>query len=409
MNTSQVSYSELVQLEPSLLQVLKRPFWRLEFSGAFESHFQAAEAHRRYSRYKIMAWLALTLFNVFILTDALLLPDIFPLTAYVRLFVFSPLLLLALLWLRHPSSVRFRDGLVMLMVWMAAGTILLFLCLSKHSNVAHYQMGLILVVMFGAILVRLPFWKATVSGLGVVLAYIATASLWVDGLPSDLVINSTLVLFVSVVMSLVANYQMEFDARRSFAQDLLQELNALRLSQANADLQRLSRLDGLTEIANRRAFDEAFALAWKDAQRTQKPLSVIMLDVDAFKNYNDQYGHAAGDVCLQKIAHVLMGALFRSHDMVARYGGEEFVVLLPDTDDVAAFLVAERMLAGVQELQLPHAGNPAAPVVTFSAGVAAVIPLLNLSPQAVLKAADDALYAAKQVGRNRIIKAASLV
>lgn len=409
MNKSQVSYSELVQLEPSLLQVLKRPFWRLGFSGVFESHFQAAEAHRRYSRYKIMAWLALVLFNIFIPTDALLLPDIFPLTAYVRLFVFSPLLLLALLWLRHPSSARFRDGLVMLMVWLAAASILLFLCLSKHSNVAHYQMGLILVVMFGTILVRLPFWKATVCALVVVLAYIATVCVWVGGLAPDLILNASVVLFVAVIMSLVANYQMEFDARRAYAQDLLQELNGLRLSQANADLLRLSRLDGLTEIANRRAFDEAFALAWKDTQRSQKPLAVIMLDVDAFKAYNDQYGHAAGDECLQKIAHVLMGALFRSHDLAARYGGEEFVVLLPDTDDAAAFHVAERMLAGVHELQLPHAGNPAAPVVTFSAGVAAVIPLLTVSPQAVLKAADDALYAAKQVGRNRIIKAASLV
>lgn len=399
-------YNDLVRLEPSIRAALaQRSIW-MAFAPDLEVFFQKTQGERRHRRYRLMAWLALIIFNMFIPTDALLLPDIFPLTMYVRLGFFTPLLLLALAWLHHPSSEHYRDAILVFLTLAAATCILFFLHLSHHPNVVHYHNGLILVIMFGTIIVRLPFGGAVACAGVILAAYVLTLSRM--DMASELVTNAAAVITVATFISLAANYQMELDARRAYAQDLLQDLDALRLEQANADLLRLSRLDGLTELPNRRTLDAAFDNAWRDCLRHQVPLSLIMIDIDAFKAYNDSYGHLAGDVCLQKVARVLMGSLFRGQDLAARYGGEEFVILLPDTDAAAALHVAGRLRAGVAELELPHCANPAAPIVTFSAGVATVAPNAVLPAQRLLQVADDALYRAKQAGRNRIAVAPPL-
>lgn len=396
-------YADLVRLEPSIRTALGRHAPWMPFCAELEVFFQKTQGERRHRRYKIIAWLALFVFNMFIPTDALLLPDIYPLTMYVRLGFFSPLLLLALAWLHHSSSRRYRDAILVFLTLTAATCILFFLQLSHHPNVEHYHNGLILVIMFGTIIVRLPFGRAVACATLILTGYILTLSQM--NMAPELVTNAVAVITVATFISLAANYQMELDARRAYAQDLLQDLDALRLEQANADLLHLSRLDALTELANRRTLDAAFDRAWRDGIRHARPLSLIMIDIDAFKAYNDTYGHPAGDLCLQKFARLLMGSLYRGPDLAARYGGEEFVILLPDTTGPAALHVAERMLEGLIELAIPHTGNPAAPFVTFSAGVATLLPHEEFQPQRLLQAADEALYTAKQAGRNRIIVA----
>lgn len=379
----------------------------LSFPPELQLTYDQTQGERRHRRYKLMGWLALLVFNVFIPTDALLLPDIFPLTMYVRLGLFTPLLLLGLAWLHHPSSVRFRDAILVTLTLAAAGCILLFLQLSQHPNVQHYHNGLILVIMFGTIVARMPLGRSAICAGLVLFAYILTLA-QMDMAP-ELVTNAAAVITTAILISLAANYQMELDARRAYTQDLLQDLDSLRLEQANADLEKLSRMDALTELANRRTFDQAFENAWRDGARHGWPLSLIMIDIDAFKAYNDSYGHPAGDACLQTVARAIMGSLYRGADLAARYGGEEFVVLLPDTHIDAALHVAERLRAAVAELQIPHKGNPAAAIVTFSAGVATVVPTPELHAQRLLQVADDALYRAKQEGRNRIQLAPSLI
>ncbi|MBA4423570.1 MAG: hypothetical protein C0390_10830 [Syntrophus sp. (in: bacteria)] len=168
-------------------------------------------------------------------------------------------------------------------------------------------------------------------------------------------------------------------------------------------LNRLSRHDGLTGIANRRHFDEYFQQEWKRALREETSLSLIMCDIDFFKNYNDTYGHQAGDDCLRAVAGVLQKGLRRPGDLLARYGGEEFIVVLPGTLREGVLAVAESLRRAVEALAIPHNKSAAAPVVTICLGVSITLPGPGDSPADLLAAADSALYKAKEEGRNRVV------
>lgn len=176
-----------------------------------------------------------------------------------------------------------------------------------------------------------------------------------------------------------------------------------KLKQLNQQLQQLSRIDGLTSIHNRRSFDECLDKEWRRLRREQQPLSIILCDVDHFKQYNDTYGHQAGDTCLQEVALAIDKSVKRPADMVARYGGEEFVVLLPNTPLPGATHIAEMIRTAIEVLRIPHKASSASDQVTLSLGVAAVIPNTQQTYTELLEAADAALYRAKQQGRNRVI------
>ncbi len=182
-------------------------------------------------------------------------------------------------------------------------------------------------------------------------------------------------------------------------------LRTAELEAANHQLQALSATDGLTGLANRRAFDQQWAEEWQRASRQGFPLAVAMLDVDQFKAYNDHYGHQAGDVCLKVLAQTLGNTVQRSGELVARYGGEEFVVILPGLIGAQALAAMERIRAAVQGLGLPHAKATVAGVVTISIGVASCVPQHGQNSTSLVQAADDALYQAKNQGRNKVVLA----
>ena len=174
------------------------------------------------------------------------------------------------------------------------------------------------------------------------------------------------------------------------------------LRQALAKVERISRIDGLTGVANRRYFEEQLARQWDEAVKQRVPISVIMIDIDRFKQYNDSVGHQAGDDCLRKVARALESGVVREDDLVARYGGEEFVVLLPGTDQDAALSVAERIHAAIDDLRIPHPDSDVVPFVTVSLGAATARTGHIDSPAELIEHADSALYRAKRGGRNRI-------
>jgi len=176
-----------------------------------------------------------------------------------------------------------------------------------------------------------------------------------------------------------------------------------KLKNANQELERLSSQDGLTSIANRRCFDINLKKEWLRAMRESESLSIIMIDVDSFKQYNDNYGHLAGDECLKLVASELSNQLGRSTDLLARYGGEEFVALLPSTSTHGAMQMAESMRKSIIDMQLPHVDSLGADVVSISLGVATLIPTTGSSSQQLLSVADTALYNAKDQGRNRVV------
>lgn len=180
-----------------------------------------------------------------------------------------------------------------------------------------------------------------------------------------------------------------------------------RLAEAYRRLESAAREDGLTGLANRRTFDDVLAAEYGRARRDDRNLSLLMIDVDGFKPFNDLYGHPAGDECLRRIGKTLAGALFRPGDLAARYGGEEFAVLLPDTDEFGAAVIGERIRCAVLALAIAHEGC-ARRVITISAGVASMGRRgLEDGPEVLVRAADRALYRAKHAGRNVVVCAAA--
>ena len=192
----------------------------------------------------------------------------------------------------------------------------------------------------------------------------------------------------------------EIDRRKARERELL-DITA-KLAAANHQLRKLSSLDGLTGVPNRRFFDETLEREWRRALRTESPLSLIMIDIDEFKKFNDHLGHLAGDDCLRRVARLLEASLQRASDLMARFGGEEFVALLPNSDHSGALALAEDIRQKIQDLAIEHPASTVEPVVTVSLGVASCSPQRGQDPASLVLSADRALYQAKQNGRNQV-------
>jgi diguanylate cyclase (GGDEF)-like protein/PAS domain S-box-containing protein len=175
------------------------------------------------------------------------------------------------------------------------------------------------------------------------------------------------------------------------------------LEQVNLELKRLATLDGLTQVANRRRFDECLSQEWRRMALINYPLSLILCDVDYFKCYNDHYGHQQGDYCLQQVANAIRRAVKKPADLVARYGGEEFAVILPNTPEEGARAVATSIRQEITRLNIPHANSDVSSFITISLGISTVFPSYQLSPEILIAEADKALYEAKKQGRDRMI------
>lgn len=165
----------------------------------------------------------------------------------------------------------------------------------------------------------------------------------------------------------------------------------------------LANIDGLTQIANRRRLDEYLTQQWKQMLRDRQPISIILCDIDHFKQYNDTYGHLAGDDCLKLVAQVIARSLKRPSDLAARYGGEEFVAVLPQTDLSGAIVVAQQIQTAIQQLQIPQNQSSTNRNITLSMGVSSLLPAHDLPARTLLDMADHLLYMAKQQGRDRIV------
>ncbi|GGJ35692.1 diguanylate cyclase domain-containing protein [Deinococcus roseus] len=196
-------------------------------------------------------------------------------------------------------------------------------------------------------------------------------------------------------------WQVQLRTHELQAEILVRQATEQQLQEANRELERLALLDGLTGLYNRMALERKLHEEFLDHRRRERPLGVILCDVDFFKKYNDLYGHPQGDECLRRVARILQGAARRPRDMAARYGGEEFLLLLPETDLAGCLRVAEDIRLRLQALHLPHAASEVAEQVTLSLGVVSVLPETGMRVQDLVQQADQALYHSKQQGRNR--------
>lgn len=379
-------------------------FWSRseKFSSQEERAYQLEMDSVRERRMTKTGVAGVVLYGAFAISDKTMVPDIYQQAWAIRFLLVIPLMLLCTFTVYKLKSLVMREIVLALSIVIGGASLPWIAGLSSHPNAMHYQTGVTLIVLFGNIVVNQRFRSALWTSVILVILYGLTLSN-LPLMPPHVRFNNWLFCLSAVVISLIANFRMDRDQRRAYLARAREQARNVELSHAVELLARLSAEDGLTQLANRREFDRRLGIEWGRARRENYPLSLILIDVDNFKNYNDHYGHPAGDACLQQVASVLRSVPKRSADLVARFGGEEFVVLLPAASAADAVAIAAKMRQGVIDLRIPHASSQVAPGVTASFGVAALLPSDTLQPADLVAAADAALYRAKEQGRNQVV------
>lgn len=372
--------------------VFARAGWlRLRFAdAALEADFRRYHLAEFLPRMRKSLPVALALFLAFAMLDALSLPPlvrdgvlglrlggIVPVLALTWVALYVRSLREWLQWLVSASALASGLGIVGI-IWVAR----------VHAFGLPYE-GIILATFFSYFLTGLRFVAASLCGWLVFLAYVAM-ELHV-GLNGDTLLYNAFFLATANLIGCFGNHFLEQAVRQNFC--------------SMVQLHKLAERDFVTGLLNRRAFSTRATGIWREALRDGRSIGIAMVDVDHFKHYNDHYGHAAGDVALQSVAHVIAEHARRPLDACARYGGEEFVVLWYDVDADHAMALAQRMCQAVQALGLPHVASPTAGVVSISVGLVCTAVHNAAQWDAALRAADQALYQAKQQGRNRVCAA----
>lgn len=361
---------------------------RLRFAdAALEADFRRYHLAEFLPRMRKSLPVALALFLAFAMLDALSLPPlvrdgvlglrlggIVPVLALTWVALYVRSLREWLQWLVSASALASGLGIVGI-IWVAR----------VHAFGLPYE-GIILATFFSYFLTGLRFVAASLCGWLVFLAYVAM-ELHV-GLNGDTLLYNAFFLATANLIGCFGNHFLEQAVRQNFC--------------SMVQMHKLAERDFVTGLLNRRAFSTRATGIWRQALRDGRSIGIAMVDVDHFKHYNDHYGHAAGDVALQSVAHVIAEHARRPLDACARYGGEEFVVLWYDVDADHALALAQRMCQAVQALGLPHVASPTAGVVSISVGLVCTAVHNAAQWDAALRAADQALYQAKQQGRNRV-------
>lgn len=374
------------------------------FPAEIEASYQAEMDRLRENRMVRTGLAGAFLYAAFAISDRSMVPDVYQQAWKIRFLIVIPLMLLCSFALYRLKTPLMRESLLSVTLMITGASLSWIAALSHHPNAVHYHTGVTLIVLFGNIVLNQRFRSAVVTSVGLVGLY-GVSLMQVAGMSGEVRFNNWMFCFAAVVISLIANFRMDQDQRRAYLARLREQQRNEELSDAVELLGKLSAEDALTRLANRREFDRRLGIEWNRARRDGHALSLVLIDVDCFKNYNDHYGHPAGDACLQKVAEALQSVVRRSADLAARFGGEEFVVLLPATEADAAAALAEHMRQAVADLQIPHAASRAAAGVTVSLGVASLRPDDACQPSDLVAAADAALYRAKELGRNRVAAA----
>lgn len=383
-------------------ETLKKGFPMLRFPARLESAFDDYYYSNTLKRVRVAILTGVLLFGVFGIVDLLLAPAVKEKFWLIRYAVVCPVGFLVLICSGFSGFKRLLQPAIWLAMQVAGLGLIAMIAISPVLGNSYYYTGLILVIMYTFTLVGMRFWYG-VSWAAITLSCYAAVTSMSSNVPLPVLVHNSFSVFSAACIGAISNYLMEHYSRRDFLQNILLEAEKQQLQETGRKLQRLSSSDELTGIANRRHFERFFEQEWQRALRAQMPLALILIDIDSFKAYNDNYGHQAGDSCLKLVANRLARLARRPGDLVARYGGEEFVMVLAGTELADAGKIAEAFRADVEALGVSHDHADAGGVVTISAGVAAIRPAYGLSRRGLLEAADKALYQAKRSGRNRII------
>jgi diguanylate cyclase (GGDEF)-like protein len=340
------------------------------------------------------------LFDLYWITQWRNTPDVAKASAILRFGLYTPCALLFCAADLRGWLSRLQAPLLLILA-VAPCMITSFLCARTMEMVAAPEIyGTPLILLFTGALMRMR--------LPMVLLNVAiSTAIYILGILSCRMLSMDVVdtvLFIQLVVSvavIACNVQLESRDRRVFMLMQIERIRRSMVAAENGGLLLETQTDALTTLPNRRCFDETIAFRWLEALRAGTSLSLIMIDVDHFKKFNDHYGHVMGDDCLRRVAAALSKAT-RGNDLVARYGGEEFAVLLSDGDARLACIVAERLRAAVAKMALPHEGAGDGAIVTISLGLATTCPENPTNIRTLIEDADRNLYAAKRAGRNRV-------
>jgi diguanylate cyclase (GGDEF)-like protein len=366
----------------------------LAFPAAIEQQFETDTRARRCQRVTTGILVSAVIYNLFLIADWLLVPDVVWRAVAIHFGIVTPWMLFAA-WIISRQPSRFtREALAASIPLAIILQIDYGFAITSSPYAEHYQYVVIPTLLYANVSLhrlKFPFALAVTSAIVLLHAALVLTVSHVSGPAAVMVVVH---LLVCAYITLVANYQMERDLRRSY-------LYALgdRLRHAEADA--ASRRDTLTGLANRRHLEAELDRLWAAPEAQVSPVSVVLIDIDFFKALNDKYGHAAGDLCLKRVAAIITAELRGGGDHAVRFGGEEFLLLLPRMDMPAAMRIAERIRVAIEAAAIPNEGAGLGGIVTASFGVA-TSSVSDLSAAELIALADNALYAAKRKGRNQV-------
>jgi len=367
---------------------LKAGYSDLSFRGFLEKDFREVFVQQNFVRGRIAAAILFTVaIAVTLLEWAVSEPTVIDPTRAARFGLIIPSLALLMAATYVPSLQRHYTWIASVSITLL-GLVVVYKSQAAAINGEFYPtIGLSLVILFACLFPGLVFRVSTSIGTALMAAYFVLGLNL--GAPLEPLSYATAMLLATVMISALASYNLEFVLRTSFLETRL--------------LNELAERDGLTGLYNRRMFDDFIRRIWRQSQREDVPLQIILVDIDHFKIFNDLYGHQAGDDCLKKVAACIARSAKRPFDFAARYGGEEFVLVLYGPPHEHARMLPEQIRLDVMDLGIPHDGSGIDTVVTVSVGVALASPGAGRSLTGTIQIADEALYEAKRAGRNRLV------
>jgi diguanylate cyclase (GGDEF)-like protein len=380
-----VPVTPVTPVESPLAAWLQQGFPNLKFGPALEQEFRQVLRSESLPQVRRNLWLAFAFVVGFsLLTHMVIDPAVNRLMDLLRLAIFGPVLAVALLCLHLPRYQKIYPTIFLLGAPIfGVGVVVLAVIAARHG--VNMISTVVLVTFYIYFMLGMLFWGAVISSTVVFASYVVSASL--TGLPAPEMLIDLGVVFFANVMGAMVCYTLERANRTHFLEERLLIETASR--------------DGLTGIHNRRVFDEHIDRIWPQAAREGMPLSLMLIDIDHFKAYNDYYGHQAGDECLKRVARCLTLSARRPLDITTRYGGEEFAIVLYDASREHVEEATRRIQAGMQAMAIEHLASPAAcKRLTVSIGAACVMPQPARTHFGFIQLADEALYAAKVRGRD---------
>ena len=370
----------------------EREVERLRFAPATEAEFQASFVKRSLprARWATAIYLALVAVVTAInmrgtmtpLADSVLQP-----IYLLRLGVACPALVVILAATVIPELHRHYQWIAGTAVVVTGMSVMIISGLAAAAGMPQFQMGDVLVIVYATLFLGLLFRAVMVVAVSLLLGFVGIGSYL--GVSNEHLIFASAVVFATTLMSVLSALRMERLLRANFIENRL--------------LNDIAERDGLSGLYNRRMFDNLTNRLWLQAQRNQDPLQIILVDIDHFKAYNDLYGHQAGDNCIRRVAAIIARATKRPFDFCARYGGEEFALVLYAPSGTDATALPEQIRRETMALNIPHTHSESSGVLTVSIGSATAEPDTKRSLAGLIQTADEALYRAKQLGRNRVL------